>query len=250
MNVKKIRQEGSETVALITGTNSTWINAVRRTVMTAVPSLVIENVSIYRNDSVLFDEYLASRLGLLPLKRGKGFKKGEKVKLFIHAKGPKTVYAGDIESKDPGVEIINKDTPLTKLKENQELKLEMEALMETGKEHAKWQPALISFKELPEIKNNTAKVKNAAKIVEDCPRKVLEVKAGKIVLKNPYDCILCGSCEEQSNGQIELLPSNSSFIVSLDSFDHRPAKEILSEATDILKEKSVEFQREVSAKIK
>jgi len=250
MNVKQISHKGSETVALITGTNSTWINAVRRTVMTSVPSLVIENVSIYKNDSVLFDEYLASRLGALPLKKAKGYKKGEKVKLFLHVKGPKTVYAGDIQCKDPSVEVINKDTPLTKLKENQEVKLEMEAIMDTGKEHIKWQPALISFKELPEIKNNTTKVKNAAKIVENCPRKVLEVKAGKVVLKNQYDCILCGYCEEQSNGQIELSPSNSSFVVSLDSFGHRPAKEILAEAADLLKEKSTEFQKEVSAKLK
>jgi len=250
MNVKKIRQEGIETVALVTGTNSTWINAIRRTVMTAVPSLIIENVSIYKNDSVLFDEYLASRLGSLPLKRSKGYKKGEKVKLFLHVKGPKTVYAGDIQSKDPGVEVINKETPLTKLKENQELKLEMEAIMDVGKENVKWQPALISFKELPEIKNNVMKVKNAVAIAENCPKKVLEVKAGKVVLKNPYDCNLCGYCEEQSNGQIELSPSNSSFVVSLDSFGHRPAKEILSEAADLLKEKSAEFQKEVLAKSK
>ena len=46
-------------------------NAVRRSVA-EVPTLAIDEVEIYKNDSPLYDEMLALRLGLVPLKTEKG----------------------------------------------------------------------------------------------------------------------------------------------------------------------------------
>lgn len=250
MNVKKIKEQGNSLVLLVNGTHSQFVNAIRRIVMNSLPSLAIENVFVYRNDSVLFDEFLASRLGSLPLRADKSFKKGDKVKLVLQAKGPKPVFAGDIESKNPSVEVINKEMPVVKLKENQELKLEMEAIMNSGAEHVKWQPAIVSYKELPEIKSKSAKIRNAQKIVENCPKKVLEVKAGKIVLKNPYECLLCGYCEDLSGEQIELVTSSSSFVLTVETLGQYSPKEILAGASEILKQKTTAFQKEVSKKIK
>lgn len=250
MNIKKIKEQDNSIVLLVNGAHSQFMNAIRRTVMNSVPTLAIENVSIYRNDSVLFDEFLTSRLGSLPIKTGKSFKKGEKVKLVLQAKGPKTVLAGDIKPKDSGIEVIGKETPLVKLKEGQEIKMEMEAVMDSGKEHVKWQPAIISFNGLPEIKNKVGKIRNAQKIVENCPRKVLEVKAGKIVLKKPYECSLCGYCEDLSEGQIELATSPGSFVLNIETLGQHSPKEILAEASEILKQKTKAFQSEASKKIK
>ena len=250
MNAKKIGKEGNSLTILVNGTHAQFVNAIRRTVMKSVPGLAIEDISIYRNDSVLFDEFLGSRLGSLPLKAGSKLKKGDKAKLVLHEKGPKTVYAADIKSKTAGVEVVAKDTPIAKLKEGQELKLEMEALMGTGGEHVKWQPAIVSYKELPEIKGKTAKVKNAQQVVDSCPKKVLEVKAGRVVLKDPYGCTLCGYCEESSGGQLELEPSQSAFVLTVETFGQRKALELLEEACDLLKQKTTDFQSEASKKLK
>ncbi len=246
MNVKKVGMEGNTLVLLATGTHAEFVNAIRRTAMNAVPTLAIENISIYKNDSVLFDEYLASRLGALPLKLKRPLKKGEKIKLLLNAKGPMSVYGKDIDSKNPDVEIVNKETPLVKLKEGQSLKLEMEAVLGTGKEHVKWQPGIISYNEMPEIKNLVEKPKNAQKIVNSCPKKVLELKAGKIILKDPFNCTLCGYCEEIGAGQIQLSTSQSSFVIRVESTGQKKPKEILSEAADIIKEKATAFQAELS----
>jgi len=246
MNVKKISMEGNNLELLVTGTHAEFVNALRRTAMNSVPTIAIENIAIYRNDSVLFDEYIASRLGSLPLKLKRPVKKGEKIKLILNTKGPKTVYGKDIDSKNPDVEVINKETPIVKLKEGQALKLEMEAIVSTGKDHTKWQPGIIAYNEVPEIKNLVEKPKNAQKIVNSCPKKALELRAGKVVLKNPYDCTLCGYCEDMSNGQIELSTSQSAFVIRVESMGQKKPREILSEASEIIKEKATEFQSELS----
>jgi len=250
MNVKKIREEKGRVTLLVTGTHPQFVNALRRLAMSSVPTLAIENISIYRNDSVLFDEYIASRLGQLPLKTGKSFKKGERAKLVLHEKGPKMVVSGDISSKSGGAEVVNKEIPIVTLGEGQEVKMEMEAVMESGSEHVKWQPAIISYNELPEINGKAGKVKNAQKIADNCPMKVLEVRAGKLVLKDPYNCTLCGYCEDLSGGTVELAASPSSFVINIESHGQKSVKDLLDGAAEILKDKASEFQSEASKKLK
>jgi DNA-directed RNA polymerase subunit D len=146
LSVKKTGEEDGVLSFRVKGVSSTFINAVRRAIMQDVPCLAIEDVSIYENDSVMFDEFLAHRLGLLPIKSSaKGYKVGEGVKMVLEKEGPCMVYSGDIKSTDPKVEVADKKIPLVKLGKNQRLKLEMTAVMQTGREHAKWQPAVVAF---------------------------------------------------------------------------------------------------------
>ena len=146
VSVKKTGEEKGLISFSLKGTNSAFANAIRRTIMQDVACLAIEDVSIYENDSVMFDELLAQRLGLLPLKSdAKGYKIGDSVKLVLEKIGPGTVYSKDIKSTDPKVEVADKKIPLTKLEKEGKIKLEMKAVMHSGKEHVKWQPAVISF---------------------------------------------------------------------------------------------------------
>ena len=48
--------------------NPSFANALRRAMIGEVPTLAIENVRIYDNTSALFDEMLAHRLGLIPIR--------------------------------------------------------------------------------------------------------------------------------------------------------------------------------------
>src|SRR3989338_9050267 len=50
--------------------NESLANAIRRSVA-EVPTLAINEVEIFKNDSAIYDEMLAHRLGLIPLKTPK-----------------------------------------------------------------------------------------------------------------------------------------------------------------------------------
>ncbi|MFA7304420.1 MAG: DNA-directed RNA polymerase subunit D, partial [Methanoregula sp.] len=52
----------------LSGARPGFANAFRRAMIGEVPTLAIEDVRIYDNTSALFDEMLAHRLGLIPIK--------------------------------------------------------------------------------------------------------------------------------------------------------------------------------------
>jgi DNA-directed RNA polymerase I and III subunit RPAC1 len=55
----------------LVGIDASIANAFRRILLAEIPTLAIETVYITNNTSVVQDEVLASRLGLIPLKGGK-----------------------------------------------------------------------------------------------------------------------------------------------------------------------------------
>ena len=63
ISIKKLDEKGNVLQYLVKDTSPAFINAIRRSVMLHTPCLAIEDVSIYQNGSVLFDEMLAHRLG-------------------------------------------------------------------------------------------------------------------------------------------------------------------------------------------
>jgi DNA-directed RNA polymerase subunit D len=132
-------------------------NAIRRSILAEVPVLTIDDVNVYDNTSVLFDEQLALRLGLIPLKadistyafledcscEGKGCASCQ-ASLSLSAEGPKVIYSADLVSSDPDVEPADGTIPIVELKNNHKVVVEAIARLGTGKKHAKWQAGVAS----------------------------------------------------------------------------------------------------------
>lgn len=121
-------------------------NLIRRFAIAQVPTFAIDQVTMYENTSSLFDEYIAHRVGLIPLKMGLGYKPEDEVMFSLEATGPVTVYSGDL--KVSGAEKIKAAAdkiPLLKLLQDQNLRLEAKAKMGIGKQHAKWQTGLAGY---------------------------------------------------------------------------------------------------------
>ena len=63
-------EKSKESIALESDMDISLANALRRSV-NEIPILAIDEVDIYRNDSALYDEIIAHRFGLVPLKNEK-----------------------------------------------------------------------------------------------------------------------------------------------------------------------------------
>ncbi|HIQ38886.1 MAG TPA: DNA-directed RNA polymerase subunit D [Methanothermococcus okinawensis] len=122
-------------------------NALRRIMISEIPTYAIEYVYIYENTSSMYDELIAHRLGLIPIK-GKPLSEDEVITFVLNREGPCTVYSGDLRSERG--EVVFKNIPIVKLKEGQRLKLECEAVVGIGKIHAKWQPCNSIYKQIGE----------------------------------------------------------------------------------------------------
>ncbi len=226
VEVKVLKEKDSEVKVLIKGTNAAFVNALRREIMSGVPILSVEDVHIYENNGAMHDEMLAHRLAMVPLTMDrKKYKSGDSVKLMLEKEGPCTVYSKDIKSTDPKIEPAAVNIPITKLAEGQKVKIEMDAVVGTGKQHAKWQAAIASYTELPMIVNEKgAKDKSYKADVLDM---LLDEKQRDIILKD---------------GQMIEYDPNT-FVFTVESHGNMTAKELFEAAVDELKGRLEELRK-------
>jgi DNA-directed RNA polymerase subunit D len=161
LKVKVIEDTTEKTALQLEGVDRSYANAIRRFCLSEVPSMAIDDVVILENSSVLYDEILSHRLGMVPLKTDlERYILPEKcdcgnplgcqkcrVLLVLDATAhdkPRTVYSGDLVSEDREIAPISPGIPIVKLAQGQSVKLEAYARLGRGKEHAKWQPATTS----------------------------------------------------------------------------------------------------------
>ncbi len=240
---------------ILKGASAALANAIRRTVLESVPTMAIEDVEFRKNSSVLYDEMIAHRLGLVPLTTDlKGYNlsskckcKGEgcascQVKLVLDVDGPATVYASDLKSKDPKVKPVFPGIPIVKLLKGQKLELEATAILGVGAEHSKWAPGHVYYRKKPVFR--AGNVKNPDAVVKACPPGVFEVRHGKLVANEElllkYD--LAGAVEEASNGEASI-EETGDFVFFIESFGQLSCREIMEIAAESLESQLQEFEK-------
>jgi len=142
----------------VEGIRPSFANALRRIMISEVPTMAIEWVDFKKNDSAMYDEILAHRLGLIPLTYNKKtYKLPEEcreasvkdsqcyARLILKKKGPCVVYSGDLKSEDESVKPIFDKIPIVELLDDQELELVAYARLGYGREHIKWQGAVVGY---------------------------------------------------------------------------------------------------------
>lgn len=184
MKVETIKSSDEEMELVISGVAHSFVNALRRVGMSQVPVFAIDSIVVYENSSAFFDEYIANRLALVPLKTEDGYKEGEEIILMLDAVGPCTVYSKDLRSTDGKITPAKEKIPLLKLGQGQSVRLEAKARLGIGREHAKFQASNIMYKYDEKKEEHAFKIESfgqmAAKEVLKHAVKVLDEKCGEL----------------------------------------------------------------------
>ncbi len=151
--VEFIDRDDREARFLVRGASPAFANGLRRAMLADVPTLAIDTIRVIENSSVMFNEQIALRMGLIPLTTPPDeFGEDDVVTLAIDVEGPGVAYSGDLESSDDMVQPADENIPIIDLKEGQRLEVEADAVLERGKEHAKHQGGVaIGYRHLQRI---------------------------------------------------------------------------------------------------
>ena len=231
--VVELRVENGVLYMTVTGTDISAMNALRRVAIAEVPTMAIDMVEIIKNTSVICDEMLAHRLGLVPLaadsKRfcytrdcecgGRGCvlcsaEFGLNVKCDTAGEHVKVCAKQLTRKGDPprerAVQIVNPDILLARLKctgnphgfaSQQEIILNAIAKKGIGKEHAKWSPVVVAVpRPIADITLNPACLSETKDFQQElcavCPRQVLRYDPNNdaVLVDQPLECIFCNEC--------------------------------------------------------
>src|SRR5271155_4687493 len=116
----------------LSDTNYSFANAFRRAMINGVGTLAIDTVTFYDNSSAMFDEYIAHRIGLIPIHTPKDYDEKDEVIFSLSAEGPGIVYSKDLVSTSKGVKVANDRLPIIKLAEGQKLKVDCKAVFKNA----------------------------------------------------------------------------------------------------------------------
>ncbi len=244
----------------VSGVSISFANLLRRAMVSEVPTLAIDNVRIYDNSSVLFDEMLAHRLGLIPLRtdldryvpRSECTCEGEGCPLCtatytLSVEGPGTVYSSDLIPQDPDAAPAEGEIPIIILDKDQKVVLEAYATVDTSKEHAKWQATTAcGYKNYPQITVDE-RCDGCGMCIDECPRDVLEPgnERVRVVRDREESCSLCRLCERAclaggigSEPAIHIDADENRFIFVVESDGSMPVREIIERALQYIQKTS------------
>lgn len=239
---------------LIKETTPAIVNTIRRLIINEVPTMAIDTVEIKKNSTVLYDEMIAHRLGLVPLKTDlKSYELPEKcsckkegcakcrLTLSLKTKGSGYVYAERLESTDPKVVPVYEKMPVAKLMKGQQLEVDAIATLGRGKDHMKWTPGCVWFTNQPHITVN-----NNSPHLEECKNKYppqIFNKSGKIDKNMILDLNLVDACDGVCDDVVKVEYDQNNFIFNIEPHGQLSSKEMLLTAVEMMEEKIEEMEK-------
>ncbi|TFG09194.1 MAG: DNA-directed RNA polymerase subunit D [Promethearchaeota archaeon] len=265
MEIEILEKSENKLRFVISGISTEMVNAIRRIILSEVPAFAIDEVILLKNDSPLYDEIVAHRLGLIPLKTNL-----EKYNLPQYCEScggygcplcqvsltceivndtnkPLVVYSGDLNSNDPEIVPVDDKIPIVKIDKDSSIIFEAYAVLGRAKDHVKWSAVSnASFRYYPLIEFDESKIKDKEEmelIVKLCPEKLFEIANNKLKLKEDYwqKCTLCKACENNSENKIHVSWEINKYIFTLESDGVLPFNDLIEKTFEIFLEKVNEF---------
>lgn len=236
-------------------------NTLRRAMMNDIPTMAMDHVIIEENTSMIHDEWLARKMGLIPLVSS-GINSvhdpcpfSEKgcdactVTFQLHVKcdtpwcwvtshdvtpvSDSTVVPVRYESDEHGI-------PIAVLSQGQEIKLTAMARKGTGQDHAKWRPVTVlyyRFESEWKVDHEQWSQLNGEqqqRIVDSCPLTCYTMNQHQMLdMEDTFQCTFCQECIRTStemghSKMIEITPKEDSFLFYVETVGQLSAREILN----------------------
>ena len=151
MSLSIISQSEQKVSVKLKGIPIQYANALRRICLNGVPIYAIDTVDFLSNSSIMADEGISHRLGLIPLKTElsdvQQNNESDKIMFTLDSgetENTRTVLSGELKSQDNYVKPISDNIPIVTLAPGQRLKIEAYARLGRGTEHAKWNSANVA----------------------------------------------------------------------------------------------------------
>jgi len=263
LDVKILEEKDNTLRFLLKGTGHAYANALRRAMMAEVPVMAIEDVIIIENTSVLYDEVIAHRLGLIPIKTDLDAYvlpeecdcKSElgcskcRASFTLEAEAvdePVMVYSSALQAEGDATPVSG-GIPIVKLAPMQKLKIEAYARLGRGLEHAKWQPvSACAYKYLPKVTLNAENLANPDEVIQVCPSDVYaQDPESKITVRDELACTLCMDCvkkavpvDPKKTFPVKIEGDETSYLFYVESTGAIPPKRITEEAAKVLDKKA------------
>ncbi|MEZ3144235.1 DNA-directed RNA polymerase subunit D [Halobaculum sp. MBLA0143] len=238
-DVSFVTREDRSARVLIRGLTPATANGVRRAMIADVPTFSIDTVRFVENSSVMFDEMVGLRLGLVPLTTPlDDYEAGDTVTLALSEEGPGTAYSGDLETADDLVQPADDDIPVVELKEGQRLEFEADAVLDTGKEHAKHQGGVaVGYRHLQRVEV----VGDREEFDDPDPqilRGVIETEDGEIVHTDEFGNDLT---ERYPGKEVRVEDVPGAFVFHVESDGSVPVEELMLRAVDSIRDRADEL---------
>ncbi len=250
-----------------------FLNSIRRATQEEVPVMAVDFVAFDENSSVLFNEYIAHRLAMIPLTSEKALDKygspeacskckpeeaekctdGEKpcyatLSLEIKAQEDgRVVYSGELKPSDEDVKPAYDNIPIVILAKGQGLRFTAYARLGRGKEHAKWSAATIAVvkpvvEDYVDVQSTICDENCVKECIEKC-KDIFELENGKIkVKKNGIEANLSMlmDCVEYVCEGKGLKPEfkEDEYILEIETAGNISPRRVLIEAAKIIAEKA------------
>eukprot|EP00039_Didymoeca_costata_P026663 m.16342 g.16342 ORF g.16342 m.16342 type:complete len:347 (+) comp5670_c0_seq2:184-1224(+) len=247
----------------LVGVDASYANALRRILIAEVPTMAIESCMIYKNTSLMHDEVLAHRLGLVPIKADprqfdfvgdlEEFNDTNHIEFKLEVKctknpnahkesaDPEELYLhsnvttadlewipkGDQKEKYGDIRPVHEDILLIKLRPGQEINIRMYCVKGIGKDHAKWSPVgTASYRLHPHIELKKQFTGEQAKRLQACfAPGVIELVKGEAKVSNTRACTMSREVHRHDEFRdfVSLQRRRNHFIFSVESIGCYPS---------------------------
>ncbi|MGC8645277.1 MAG: DNA-directed RNA polymerase subunit D [Thermoplasmata archaeon] len=208
----KILEEGENWIRFeVSGVTPAYANVLRRTLMNDIPKLAISKVHFHHGEirqegdrvfsslTSIFDEMIASRLGMVPLPTDLKMNERETcscggkgcslctVNYSLFMAGPGTVKSGNlVPIGDPSFAPVDKEIPIVELNERQAVMIDAEAYLGRARDHARFQVTTGVSYRYGRLLKVSAKEPEVEEIVEKAPRNVVKKDDKEVVFTTDF----------------------------------------------------------------